>query len=124
MKDIIENNKTAKKILIENFKNRISETGKNVTGIDLKTNDILLDINRDLPINSELFCPILTPQQRSRIIKLISNTVDDTESEEIKTIRKSRENCGCSCKSACVKETCSCFINEIGCQIGIFNFEL
>jgi hypothetical protein len=118
--EIIEKEKTAKKILIENFKslNKISDEV-----INLKTNEILLDITKDLPINNELFCPILTPQQRTRIIKSVTNNcVDDQESEEIKTIRKSREICGCSCRGACLKETCSCFINEIGCQIGKYNF--
>ena len=116
--DIVENEKAAKKILIENFKYANNIPNDDAKDIDLKTNKILLDVNRDLPINSELFCPILTPTERARIIRSNTNTgIDETESHEIKSIRKSRETCGCSCKQACLKETCSCILNGIGCQL-------
>ena len=40
--------------------------------------------------------------------------IDREEAEEIKTIRESRENCGCSCRADCRPETCECALNEIG----------
>jgi cysteine/serine-rich nuclear protein len=89
---------------------------KAVSSFDLKKSRQLLDVDFDLPMNMELFCPILTPTERTRIIKKKSK-VDDTEGIEIKKIRKSREQCGCKCKDSCETDACECNINGIGCQL-------
>ena len=34
--------------------------------------------------------------------------------QEIKSIRESRETCGCSCKDECKPNTCECILNDIG----------
>jgi len=73
----------------------------------------------EFPANIDIiFCPILSPDKRRN--KLIENEreIDEEESDEILAIRKSRLVCGCQCKdSICNKETCSCYLNGIQCQL-------
>lgn len=83
------------------------------------------NIELDLPINMDVFCPILNPIERR--IKLVEAGVDESEIEssesiEIKTIRESREICGCKCTQMGLQcgvenEKCTCYSNGIGCQI-------
>ena len=114
--NILEKDKTIKKAFIKNLK--CSNNLDIDENSNLEKNEILLDANYDLPISNELFCPILTPAERTRLIKLNTKSgIDESESCEIMNVRKSREFCGCSCKVACLKETCSCIINDIGCQL-------
>ena len=40
--------------------------------------------------------------------------VDRNEAENIRTIRESRETCGCSCRDTCIPESCECALNDIG----------
>ena len=40
--------------------------------------------------------------------------VDRHEAEDIRTIRESRETCGCSCRDTCIPESCECALNDIG----------
>ena len=40
--------------------------------------------------------------------------VDRNEAEDIRTIRESRETCGCSCLDTCIPDNCECALNDIG----------
>lgn len=83
------------------------------------------DPRNELPLNMELFLPILSPEERRKLlIESGVDEIDDSESKEIVDVRKSRQFCGCKCKSAqsCQQSTCSCFANGIPCQIDKIRF--
>ena len=58
------------------------------------------------PLSSKARCSILKAHG-------IFN-IDRDQAEDIKTIRESRETCGCSCKEVCSPQSCECVINDIG----------
>ena len=73
----------------------------------------------------ELFLPVLSPEERRQLlIDSGVEQIDESESKEIVDVRKSRQFCGCKCKSAqaCQQSTCSCFANGIPCQIDKIRF--
>lgn len=85
---------------------------------NLNDNLLFKDPNIELPINTELFCPILTHKERLKILKECSNDpLSNDDIQEINLIRKSREQCGCSCKDSCETDDCSCKLNGISCQL-------
>lgn len=60
---------------------------------------------------------------RRSLLKLSGvKKVDNTEREECKELRGSREVCGCDCKVVCLPETCHCALNGIQCQVDRFSF--
>lgn len=69
----------------------------------------------------------MTPlSSKARVSLLRSHgilNIDREEAEEIKTIRESRETCGCSCKGHCLPESCECVMNDIGEIRNIFEAE-
>ena len=60
----------------------------------------------------------LTPLSSKSRCSLLKNhgifNIDRDEAEQIKSIRESRQTCGCSCKVDCRPETCECALNDIG----------
>ncbi len=87
------------------------------------------NIDTDLPISSDIFCPVLdSDERRQKLLECSGLTSDDFDSEEsrdIIDIYNSRDVCGCSCKekgAACNRDTCSCYANGIGCQQEKFKF--
>jgi hypothetical protein len=97
-----------------------------------KINDILSkknvyenDINIDLPISSDIFCPILSPNERIKKLAEFGYSTSDldmTESNEILDIKQARiVNVGCKCKQmnmVCSEnDLCSCASNGIQCQL-------
>jgi hypothetical protein len=89
----------------------------------LENREKFLDISVDLPDFADLFCPILSvDDRRQKLIEcsdLAEEDFDANESKENEAIHLSRQVCGCSCKEkgiACQSETCSCFLNGIGCE--------
>jgi len=48
--------------------------------------------------------------------------IDKVEAEEIRNIRESREQCGCSCRGDCKPESCECAKNGIKCQVERLGF--
>ena len=88
--------------------------------------DILDNIDKyrdpevELPVNMELFLPILTPEERRQLlIESGVDIIDNEEADEISDIRESRQFCGCKCKldEACGTEECSCYAAGISCQL-------
>jgi len=80
------------------------------------------NIEKDLPINMDFFCPVLNPaERRQKLIQAGLKEFDESESKEIKSIKESRQICGCKCSQlglTCgVDEKCICFANGIGCQL-------
>jgi hypothetical protein len=87
------------------------------------------NIDNELPISNDIFCPILEPYERRQKLfecsGLTEDEIDIDETREIDEIVESRKVCGCSCKEkgiACQRETCSCYANGIGCQQEKFKF--
>ncbi len=82
------------------------------------------NIDVDLPVSTDLFCPILNNTERyEKLVEdgLSETEIDKTEAEEILKIQKSREEAGCKCGQLGLEcgenENCSCWSNGIGCQI-------
>lgn len=82
------------------------------------------DIDKELPVCTDLFCPILSTEERyAKLIDegLSESEIDKTESEEILNIQESREITGCDCGKLGLEcgdnPDCSCWSNGIGCQI-------
>ncbi|KAK2726067.1 uncharacterized protein LOC136032238 [Artemia franciscana] len=66
--------------------------------------------------------PVPTRQRRALLRASGINRIECNEKDECKTIRSSREQCGCSCKVFCDPETCSCAQGSIKCQVDRINF--
>ena len=83
------------------------------------------NIHVDLPINMDIFCPVLTPVERRLKLKeagLAESDIDETESKEIKSIKTSRQTCGCKCSKLGLQcgpenDRCTCYSNGIKCQL-------
>lgn len=80
------------------------------------------NIDKVLPINMDFFCPVLNAvERRQKLIQAGVKEFDESESKEIKSIKASREICGCKCSQlglTCGEdERCTCFANGIGCQL-------
>jgi hypothetical protein len=90
----------------------------------LDNRDSYADIDVELPLNtSELFCPVLTLDERRRmLLECGVDELDESEAHEIELIRHSRTQCGCACKEknmVCGEAgvACSCVANGIPCQL-------
>jgi len=68
----------------------------------------------------------LTPLNSKARFSLLKSygilNIDKVEAEEIRNIRESREQCGCSCRGDCKPETCECAKNGIECQVERLGF--
>ena len=100
----------------------IEEKHKIITVVNNK--DLFASIDVELPVNMEIFCPILTPEERRKKLDECgaAEPIDETEAAEINEIKKSRLVCGCRCKEMdmiCGEngDLCSCFANGISCQL-------
>lgn len=92
--------------------------GKKDKNLDIESEKELLgDIHVDIPISSEFFCPMLSPEQVDALIASNGVVMEPSEAQEIAQVRKSREKCGCSCKDSCETDACSCKANGIQCQL-------
>ncbi|XP_060517049.1 uncharacterized protein LOC132696313 [Cylas formicarius] len=66
--------------------------------------------------------PIPTRQRRALLRSAGVRKIDSVEKDECRTIRSSREFCGCGCKGYCDPDTCSCSQAGIKCQVDRLNF--
>jgi len=68
----------------------------------------------------------LTPLNSKARFSLLKSygilNIDKVEAEEIRNIRESREQCGCSCRGDCKPESCECARNGIECQVERIGF--
>jgi len=68
----------------------------------------------------------LTPLNSKARFSLLKSygilNIDKVEAEEIRNIRESREQCGCSCRGDCKPESCECARNGIECQVERLGF--
>uniref|UniRef100_T1JEJ3 Cysteine/serine-rich nuclear protein N-terminal domain-containing protein n=1 Tax=Strigamia maritima TaxID=126957 RepID=T1JEJ3_STRMM len=66
--------------------------------------------------------PVPTRQRRAMLRESGIRKIDSSEKDECRTIRSSREFCGCECKVYCDPETCSCSQAGIQCQVDRLSF--
>ena len=66
--------------------------------------------------------PVPTRQRRTLLRQSGVKKIDTSEKEDCKTIRSSREVCGCDCRVYCDPETCICSRAGIKCQVDRLSF--
>lgn len=66
--------------------------------------------------------PVPTRQRRALLRAAGVRKIDSLEKDECRTIRSSREFCGCGCKGYCDPDTCSCSQAGIKCQVDRLSF--
>lgn len=66
--------------------------------------------------------PVPIRQRRVLLRQSGVKKIDGQEKEECKTIRTSREVCGCDCKVFCDPATCACSLAGIKCQVDRLSF--
>ncbi|KAG8443537.1 hypothetical protein GDO86_012080 [Hymenochirus boettgeri] len=112
---------------LESLKNMLTMNG---TKESEKANNLSIDdiCDEDIDINSgemdDGFSPRMYPPKKRRALLKREGLkkIDKSEKHELNEIRRSRENCGCSCQDFCDPETCSCNLAGIKCQRDHSNF--
>lgn len=61
--------------------------------------------------------PVPTRQRRALLKAAGVDKIDSSEKDDCKSIRLSREFCGCLCRGFCDPDTCACFQAGITCQV-------
>ncbi|CAG9863323.1 unnamed protein product [Phyllotreta striolata] len=74
------------------------------------------------PDNYHFLQPVPTRQRRALLRAAGVRKIDAVEKDDCRTIRTSREFCGCGCKGYCDPDTCSCSQAGIKCQVDRLNF--
>lgn len=76
------------------------------------------DSDLDMDLDNYYFLqPVPTRQRRVLLRESGVRKIDSLEKDECRDIRTSREFCGCSCKSYCDPDSCSCAQAGIKCQV-------
>lgn len=75
----------------------------------------------ELDNESSGFLQPVNARQRRNLLRAVGiRKIDTIEKDECRTIRTSREFCGCNCRGYCDPDTCSCSQNGIKCQVSTF----
>jgi len=78
------------------------------------------DSDLDVDVDNYYFLqPVPTRQRRVLLREAGVRKIDSVEKDECREIRSSRESCGCSCKTYCDPDSCSCAQAGIKCQVGV-----
>ncbi|CAL8070239.1 unnamed protein product [Orchesella dallaii] len=81
------------------------------------------DSDLDVDVDNYYFLqPVPTRQRRVLLREAGVRKIDSVEKDECREIRTSRESCGCSCKTYCDPDSCSCAQAGIKCQVDRLNF--
>ena len=76
------------------------------------------DSDLDMDLDNYYFLqPVPTRQRRVLLREAGVRKIDSVEKDECRDIRTSREFCGCSCKSYCDPDSCTCAQAGIKCQV-------
>ncbi|XP_074596205.1 uncharacterized protein LOC141851360 [Brevipalpus obovatus] len=88
------------------------------------SNDDISDISdSELEWDSCYFLqPVPLRQRRALLRESGVRKIETVEKEECRSIRASRENCGCECQIYCDPETCQCSLAGIKCQVDRLSF--
>ncbi|XP_069009845.1 cysteine/serine-rich nuclear protein 3 isoform X1 [Embiotoca jacksoni] len=97
-----------------------SEEANTLTAEDISDDDIDLD---NTEVDEYFFLQPLTTKKRRALLRSSGvKKIDVEEKHELRTIRMSREDCGCDCRVFCDPETCACSIAGIKCQVDRMSF--
>ncbi|XP_069388614.1 cysteine/serine-rich nuclear protein 3 [Paralichthys olivaceus] len=97
-----------------------SEEANTLTAEDISDDDIDLD---NTEVDEYFFLQPLTTKKRRALLRTSGvKKIDVEEKHELRTIRMSREDCGCDCRVFCDPETCACSIAGIKCQVDRMSF--
>lgn len=83
------------------------------------TSDLDVDVD-----NYYFLQPVPTRQRRALLRESGVRKIDSVEKDECREIRSSRESCGCSCKTYCDPDSCSCAQAGIKCQVKLALYNL
>lgn len=65
-----------------------------------------------------LFLQPLTTRRRRALLRASGvRRINVEEKHELRSLRMSREECGCRCRGVCDPETCACSLAGIKCQV-------
>ncbi|XP_038611744.1 cysteine/serine-rich nuclear protein 1 [Tachyglossus aculeatus] len=94
------------------------EEGDEADGL---TVDDVSDVEVDLSggeLDGGSFLQPNPPRRRRELLRAAGvRKIDREEKRELQSLRRSREDCGCSCQDVCDPETCSCSLAGIKCQM-------
>ncbi|KAK2839755.1 hypothetical protein Q5P01_013495 [Channa striata] len=97
-----------------------SEEASTLTAEDISDDDIDLD---NTEVDEYFFLQPLTTKKRRALLRSSGvKKIDVEEKHELRSIRMSREDCGCDCRVFCDPETCACSIAGIKCQVDRMSF--
>ncbi|XP_064183510.1 cysteine/serine-rich nuclear protein 3 [Anguilla rostrata] len=97
-----------------------SEEANVLTVDDISDDDIDLD---NTEVDEYFFLQPLTTRKRRALLRASGvKKIDVEEKHELRTIRVSREDCGCDCRIFCDPETCACSMAGIKCQVDRMSF--
>ncbi|XP_074515477.1 cysteine/serine-rich nuclear protein 3 [Sebastes fasciatus] len=97
-----------------------SEEANTLTAEDISDDDIDLD---NTEVDEYFFLQPLTTKKRRALLRSSGvKKIDVEEKHELRSIRMSREDCGCDCRVFCDPETCACSIAGIKCQVDRMSF--
>uniref|UniRef100_A0A3P8VCJ1 Cysteine and serine rich nuclear protein 3 n=1 Tax=Cynoglossus semilaevis TaxID=244447 RepID=A0A3P8VCJ1_CYNSE len=97
-----------------------SDEANTLTAEDISDDDIDLD---NTEVDEYFFLQPLTTKKRRALLRSSGvKKIDVEEKHELRSIRVSREDCGCDCRVFCDPETCACSIAGIKCQVDRMSF--
>ncbi|XP_061082573.1 cysteine/serine-rich nuclear protein 3-like [Conger conger] len=97
-----------------------SDEASVLTVEDISDDDIDLDSTE---VDEYFFLQPLTTRKRRALLRSSGvKKIDVEEKHELRTIRVSREDCGCDCRLFCRPETCACSLAGIKCQVDRMSF--
>ncbi|XP_023130460.2 cysteine/serine-rich nuclear protein 3-like isoform X2 [Amphiprion ocellaris] len=87
---------------------------------DISEDDLDVD---NTEVDDYFFLQPLTTRRRRALLRASGvRRIDVEEKHELRTLRISREECGCRCRGICDPETCACSLAGIKCQVDRMSF--
>uniref|UniRef100_A0AAV2LDP9 Cysteine/serine-rich nuclear protein N-terminal domain-containing protein n=1 Tax=Knipowitschia caucasica TaxID=637954 RepID=A0AAV2LDP9_KNICA len=87
---------------------------------DISVDELEVD---NTEVDEYFFLQPLTTRRRRALLRASGvRRIAVEEKHELRTLRVSREECGCCCRGACEPETCACSLAGIKCQVDRMSF--
>uniref|UniRef100_A0A1A7X241 Cysteine-serine-rich nuclear protein 3 n=1 Tax=Iconisemion striatum TaxID=60296 RepID=A0A1A7X241_9TELE len=87
---------------------------------DVSEDDLDVD---NTEVDDYFFLQPLTTRRRRALLRASGvRRIDVDEKHELRTLRMSREECGCRCRGICDPESCACSLAGIKCQVDRMSF--
>lgn len=82
---------------------------------DISEDDLDVD---NTEVDDYFFLQPLTTRRRRTLLRASGvRRIDVEEKHDLRSLRMSREECGCRCRGICDPETCACSLAGIKCQV-------